>query len=223
VIIFDATRVVVNDMPVWPGDPPVRIEPISLPNEPAVARISLSSHAGTHVDAPAHFITGGATVESLPLATLIGPAWITEIVDGDPIDAARLEAAGIPGGTQRLLLRTRNSFVATGRDFDSNYASLAPDTAEWILRRGIRLVGIDGPSIEPFVAPGEPVHRALLGAGTVIIEGLALAGAPLGACEMICLPLPVRNGDGAPARVVLQTPGHGTKMAEDSATGADRE
>jgi arylformamidase len=78
--------------------------------------------------------------------------------------------------------------------------------AHWLLAHGIRLVGIDAPSIEPYISPGEPVHRALLGAEVVVIEGLVLAEIPTGACQLICLPLPVTGGDGAPARVVVIRP-----------------
>ena len=87
--------------------------------------------------------------------------------------------------------------------FDAGFVGFTAEGAHWLLAHDIRLVGIDAPSIEPYISPNEPVHLALLSAEVIVIEGLALAGVPAGACEMICLPLPVTGGDGAPARVIL--------------------
>jgi arylformamidase len=188
---------------VWPGDPPVGVARLGE-GLPAVSALSMSSHAGTHVDAPAHFIRGGATVDALPLEILVGRAWVAHWPGPGPITAAAMATAGIPQGAERLLIRTDNSNRAdAGVPFDPGFVALAADAADWLLVRGVRLVGIDGPSIEPFIAPGEPVHRALLAAGVVIVEGLALAEIAAGAYELICLPLRIAGCDGAPARVVL--------------------
>lgn len=200
-MIIDISQPLRAGMPVWPGDPPVAIDRL---NEglPAVSALRLGTHVGTHVDPPAHFVAGAATVDQLPLTTLIGPAWVAHLVGPGPITAALLAGAGVPPGTARLLLRTANSARASAI-FDPGYVALAPDAAEWLLARRIRLIGIDAPSIEPFDAAGEPVHHRLLGAGVIIVEGLALADVEPGAYELICLPLRIEGGDGAPARVVL--------------------
>jgi arylformamidase len=201
-VIYDLSRPISDGMTVWPGDPPVTVTRASEPHEPAVSRLSLGSHVGTHVDPPAHFFPGAATADQLPLDALIGPAWLADVEGGRELTAQDLDAARIPDGVTRLLLRTVNS--RTPADvFDTRFVGLAAGAAAWVLNRDLRLIGIDGPSIEPFDAPGEPVHRALLGAGVVIIEGLALRHAPGGACELICLPLLLAGGDGAPARVVI--------------------
>ena len=202
-IIYDISLPISELTPVWPGDPAVAIQR-PLDAGPWVSQISLGSHTGTHVDPPAHFIAGGATIDQLPLETLLGPAWVACVPEEKAITAAILTQANIPAGTTRLLLRTRNSEHLSGNlKFDPDFAALAPDAAGWLLAQGIRLVGIDGPSIELFATPGEPVHHALLGAGVVVVEGLALAAVPSGAYQLICLPLKVAGGDGAPARVVL--------------------
>ncbi len=198
--IVDITRPLHDGIPVWPGDPPVSLRPSA--SLPAVSQLSLSSHAGTHVDPPAHFVVGGRTVDTLPLETLLGPAWVAHLPGYAPITGAMLAAAAIPSAVTRLLLRTANSDrVAAG--FDPAFVGLAPDAAAWLLERQVRLVGIDGPSIEPFDATGEPVHHLLLGAGVIIVEGLALAGVAPGPWELICLPLRIAAGDGAPARALL--------------------
>ena len=111
-------------------------------------------------------------------------------------------AAAVPAGTTRLLIRTEDSAQAPAA-FDPTYVALAPDAADWLLEHGIRLVGIDTPSVDPFAASDFPVHRALLAEGVVIVENLALSGVAPGACELICLPLLLVGCDGAPARVIV--------------------
>jgi arylformamidase len=202
--IYDVTLTISGELPVWPDDPPVTIETTSRPGEPRVSRLSMSSHTGTHVDAPAHFLRGALTVDRLSLEVLIGPAWLADISGKAAITAAALQEAGIPPGTERLLVRTDNSQGhVQPTHFDVDFVGFTVDGANWLLAHGVRLVGIDAPSIEPYVSPGEPVHRALLAAEVIVIEGLALAGVSDGACQILCLPLPVADGDGAPARVIL--------------------
>jgi len=199
--LIDISQPVRAGMPVWPGDPPVTTTRLGEAL-PAISELRLSTHVGTHVDPPAHFIAGGVTVDQLPLDALVGPAWVAHIRGPGPITAAALAGADIPPATSRLLFRTDNS-EHPNTAFDPGYVALAPDAAEWLLARSIRLIGIDAPSIEPFDAAGEPVHHRLLGAGVIIVEGLALAVVEPGAYELICLPLRIAGGDGAPARVVL--------------------
>lgn len=204
-IFYDISLPISEESPVWPGDTPVTVA--RGDSLPMVTTFTLSSHAGTHVDAPAHFISGGTSVDRLPLDLLIGPAWVAHLPGPGPLTADQLSSAGIPEGPFRLLLRTDNSDRRAGRTgFDPDFVALAPDAAKALLARGVRLVGIDGPSVESYVASsggGAPVHHALLEAGVVIIENLALAGIAAGAYRLICLPLRLTGGDGAPARVIL--------------------
>jgi arylformamidase len=223
--LIDVTLPISDKLPVWPGDPPVYVTRVSddlLPDEgrrtkdgglhvtrvsgglPMVSGLSMSCHAGTHVDAPAHFLLGGVGVDALPLDVLIGPAWVVRFAGRGPLTASLLDEAAIPTGTARLLIRSGNSDRVV-EAFDPDFVALAPDAAAWLLDHGIRLVGIDGPSIEAYDAPGDPVHRALLAAGVIIVESLALAGVAPGAYELTCLPLRIAGCDGAPARVVLVT------------------
>lgn len=198
--ILDITQPLSEQTPVWPGDPPVEIARAG--GLPSVSRLTLGSHAGTHVDPPAHFLAGGLTADQLPLEILVGPAWVAHLPGPGPITPGRLSAARIPPNTQRLLLRTDNSGRCSPA-FDPDFVGIGLEAAEWLLGRGIRLVGIDGPSIEPFDSPGEPVHHALLGSGTVVVEGLDLAAVPAGPYELVCLPLRIVGGDGAPLRAIL--------------------
>ncbi|KAF0108284.1 MAG: putative metal-dependent hydrolase [Anaerolineaceae bacterium] len=206
--IHDITLTISPAMPVWPGDPPVTLEQIESMDRGAhanVTRLDMSAHTGTHVDAPHHFLNDGRTVENLPLDVLTGPALVVQLPNSlDLITAAALEAASIPAGTERLLLRTRNSDLWARRatDFFPSFVGISADGAEWLVRRGLRLVGIDYLSVAPF-QQSEPTHRILLAAGIVLLEGADLHTVPPGAYDLYCLPLKLLGSDGAPARAVL--------------------
>ena len=215
-VIIDISRPIGPDTPVWPGDPPVVVEPVARvrAGDPAdVSRLVLGTHTGTHVDPPAHFLPGGVTVDALPLDVLVGPAVVADFTAGGPIDAGALQSLALAAGTSRLLLRTAGG-VAPG----PTAGFVTADGARWLVERRMRLVGADTLSIEPAgagpaeesgeagEAPEYPVHRILLGAGVVIVEGLDLSATPAGSYELVCLPLRIAGGDGAPARAVLITP-----------------
>src|SRR5215204_2868969 len=156
--------------PVYPGDPAVAVERLSEAlggDRYALSRLTIGSHAGTHVDAPAHFIAGGATVDALPLEACIGAAVVLDVApSGDTIDIDQL--AGLPEGATRVLLRTGGPPIGG--------CALGVEAARALVRRGVRLVGIDALSVAPPGAPGA-VHHILLAAGVVILEGLDLSRA----------------------------------------------
>ena len=167
--------------------------------------ITMSSHTGTHIDAPRHFVEGGATVENLCLETLNGEVFVASVTDVETISAKELELAGLPEGVERLLLKTSNSdlwSLGCGT-FQKNFVALTLDGAEWLIRRGVKLVGIDYLSIQRFHDSNE-THRVLLGNGVIVVEGLNLAYVEAGSYELLCLPLPIVGAEGAPARVVLR-------------------
>ncbi len=194
-VILDISRPLSQATPVWPGDPPVIVEPVARveDGDPAVSRLALGTHTGTHVDPPAHFLPGTATVDALPLDVLMGPAVVAHF-DSAPIDGAALESMAFPEDAARVLLKT-----------GADAGAVTPDGARWLVERGVRLVGADTLSIEPETEE-YPVHRILLGAGVVIVEGLDLAAVAPGSYELVCLPLRIVGGDGAPARAVLIRP-----------------
>ena len=136
------------------------------------------------------------TVDQLPLELLYGPALVRDLGRAEAVDEAALEALDIPAGTRRLLLKSRNSLLWEDSAFRPDYVALTPGGARW-------LVGVDYLSIEAVGAPGFPVHHTLLGAGVVIVEGLDLREVPPGAYTLLCLPLRLAGGDGAPARALL--------------------
>ena len=208
--IYDVTVTISELMPVWPGDPRTRIQRVSSiadGDSCNVSRLELSSHTGTHVDAPYHFIQQGLTVDRLPLDLLMGPAFIAEMdgLEGNTIQVFDLARLHFPKDTTRLLLKTTNSYFWEDRlsEFEHGYVHLGPKAAEWLVRRGVQLVGVDYLSVEAFGSEEHRVHHTLLQAGVIIVEGLNLSRVPAGRCELMCLPLKIEGGDGAPARVLV--------------------
>lgn len=195
-------------MPVWDNESEVKVEPMSTvpPDISAVSYLSFGSHTGTHIDPPGHFVAGGARIDQLPLEAMIGPCVVREFDERYEITVKQLEAANIPEGTERLILKTPGSELWAQDEFTFDYTGLSLAGAEWCVRRGIRLVGIDYLSIERSdAATAFKTHVTLLEAGVVIVEGLDLRGVPEGEYELVCLPVKIQDGDGAPARAVLVT------------------
>jgi arylformamidase len=206
--VYDISLTISPELPVWPGDPKVKLERVNKIENGAnsnVSKLELSVHTGTHVDAPFHFLPGASTVESLPMDILTGNAQVVELPDSCAvIDASVVAAAGIKAGTQRVLFKTRNSqFWADNLpDFQTGFVGILVDGANLLVQLGVRLVGIDYLSISPY-KNSRPTHEALLKAGMVIVEGLDLSAVPAGEYLLVCLPLKLKGSDGAPARAVL--------------------
>jgi len=142
-------------------------------------------------------------VDQIPLDRLIGPALLVSFPDNvRAIGATELKAHDLRGRT-RILLRTRNSALLSQKQFAPDYTYLAPDGAEYLVDKGVELVGIDYLSIEQFHSGHHRTHRTLLAKSVVILEGLDLSAPPPGEYQLICLPLRIEGCDGAPARAVL--------------------
>ena len=205
---YDITLPFSDRLPPWPGEPkPVVERLLSLDRGDVanVSRVDSCVHYGTHMDAPLHFIDGGNGIEAMPVDGLIGPALVVHLPDADAITADLLDAQDIPGGTERILFKTRNSDLWNDLDheFFEDFVAVLPDGAEWLVEHGIRLAGIDYLSIETYHTEEFPTHKILLGAGMAIAEGLDFRAVEPGVYEMACLPMKVAGSDGAPARVVL--------------------
>lgn len=210
--LYDISLPVHPDMVIWPEHPPTVLQRFRKMEEGARCNLSwleMSTHSGTHVDAPHHFLNGETTIETLPLEALVGPAEVVAFPNYvDVINVELLEKAGIPLETRRLLCKTRNSTLwARGeREFDKDFISLTAEAAEWLVARGIRLVGVDYLSIARYLEPGGVTHLVLLGARVVIVEGLNLSSVPPGSYTLVCLPLKLVGGEAAPARAILMRP-----------------
>ena len=205
--ILDVSIPIHDAMTVYRGNPPVQVRPaMTLARDGvSLSELCLGSHTGTHVDAPRHFIRGGAGIDALDLDRFIGPAWVADLrAMRGGIGAGTLGAAAIPRRTARVLLRTRNSRLwHPARPFTTEFVYLAADGADWLLERGVRLVGIDYLSIEGFHVTGAPTHKRLLGAVVPIVEGLDLFRATPGRWQMAALPLRIEHGDAGLTRAVL--------------------
>jgi arylformamidase len=199
--------------PIFEGDPAFRVElaaSMAAGDICNVSRLELGAHTGTHLDAPSHFLDGAPASEAIPLDACIGPAWV---VDGTrlnrTIGAADIDGLDIPPDETRLLFKTPNSELWGKPGFQARFIALDGGAATRLVEHGVRLVGIDYLSIAPF---GDPVatHRALLGAGVVILEGTDLREVEPGPVELLCLPIRLIGSDGVPARALMRPrPGPG--------------
>jgi arylformamidase len=207
--LIDVSVPIRDAMTVYRGNPPVRIRPAMTLRKDGVnlSELCLGSHTGTHVDAPSHFIQGGKGIDRLDLQRFIGPAWVADLrrVRGG-ISAADLRRARIPRGSRRILMRTSNSRLwHPARRFQTGFVYLAADGADWMVERGVELVGIDYLSIEGYGISDAPTHKRLLGAGIPIVEGLDLFQVRPGRWQMAAFPLRIENGDAGLTRAVLWT------------------
>jgi arylformamidase len=204
---LDVTVPIRSHMLTWPGDPQVLIEPVTDVKTGAhfsVSRMTMSTHSGTHVDAPLHVFPEGEGIDRVPLETFIGQARVIEILDTVSIKREQLVHSKIKHG-ERLLFKTMNSRRTRHiNTFIQDFVHLSEDAAKYIVEIKPFLIGVDYLSISGFDNQGRIIHARLLKAGISIIEGLNLSAISPGEYDMICLPLLVHNGDGAPARVLLR-------------------
>jgi len=191
---------------VYPGNPDIDVslqQAVAKGAGANVSTIRFGSHTGTHADASRHFFDDGQPVDQIPLERLIGPALLVSFGDEvRAIGAAELKAHDF-GSHTRILLRTRNSALLAQKEFVRDYTYLAPDGAEYLVEKGVELVGIDYLSIEQFRSGHHRTHRTLLAKSVVILEGLDFSVPPPGEYQLVCLPLRIEGCDGAPARAVL--------------------
>jgi arylformamidase len=190
----------------WPGDKPFNIKRLRDMNKGHKNNLSvldMGAHSGTHMDAPFHFIADGMTIDKAPLDALIGPARIIEIKDKNLIKPEELARHKILRG-ERIIFKTKNSDILWEENkFKENFIYISIEAAEYLASKKIKLVGSDYLSVGGFHGDGGEIHRTLLGAGVLIVEGLKLFKVKPGKYDLICLPLKVFNADGAPARVAI--------------------
>ncbi len=201
--IIDISHLHSEQLAPWPGDTPFEFRFIARLRDGAscnVGKLTCSIHSGTHLDAPYHYEESGATIDALPPELFIGPARVfhaqgQEIINRDVF-------AGLDGrATPRVLVRT--NACDDKSIFPSRIPTLAPDVPTWLGRQGVRLFGVDVPSVDQLDSKTLPIHHALGAAKIMILENLDLRAAPVGCCELIALPLRLAGADGSPVRAVL--------------------
>jgi arylformamidase len=190
----------------WPGDPPFeiqRVHDMGKGDGANLSRIVMGTHAGTHIDAPSHFISNGKGADHMPLEAAVGPARIIEIFDQESVELDEIRKHRIKQG-ERILFKTRNSAHPWDNDdFTEDFVFISEEAASYLAERKLRLIGVDYLSVGRFKSGGV-THRALLEAGVWIIEGLDLSRVPPGKYDLICLPLRIVGGDGAPCRAIVR-------------------
>jgi arylformamidase len=169
-----------------------------------VSTMRMSVHCGTHADAPLHYVEGGGDAASLDLTAYLGPCRVIDVAAaGTPplVDPESLPAE-VLAGVQRVLLRTRPDHDATR--FDPDFTALGPAAAEILVAAGVRLVGIDTPSMDHAHSKDLAAHGVLARGRVHLLENLDLSGVPAGDFELLALPLRIVGGDAAPVRAVLR-------------------
>ena len=209
--IWDISRTLADDLAPWPGDTPFHFKltrQIPAGDVVNLGAISTSVHNGTHADARFHFEATGETMERAPLDIYLGPAMVVDLADqfagGDKtlieIDDLQPAAKSI-SEAPRLLIKTsvwRDSTI-----FPERIPVIAPDVADWLAAKGVRLLALDLPSVDAIDAKVLNNHFALARAGISIIESLDLSGVQAGAYHFAALPLKIAGADGSPVRALL--------------------
>jgi arylformamidase len=196
-----------DKMLAWPDDPQFRISRVmdlELGDSYTLSSLQLSSHTGTHVDAPLHYIERGMSIDLVPLDILIGKSRVIGVNSEDKICKNDISDKIIRKG-QRILFKTRNSnLLRNSEKFNENFVYLSKEAARFLVDCHVSLVGIDYLSVEEFKKTEDEIHHILLEAGIWIVEGLDLSEVVPGEYELNCLPLKLIGADGAPARAVLK-------------------
>ena len=203
--LYDISQPLRPDLPVWPGDTPFGLErtwvlegecPVN------VSRLTLSTHSGAHADAPLHFDPAGAAIDAVDLVPYLGPAQLLSVTEGPDRIAAGEVLPRLEPGTRRVLLRTFEAFPHDA--WPTHFRTPAPDLVEALGAAGVRLLGIDGPSLDPQDAKDLVSHQALGRWRMAVLEGLVLDGVPDGRYELIAPPLRLSGADASPVRALLR-------------------
>jgi arylformamidase len=203
-MLYDITPPISERLQVWPGDtPPAREVLLDMRrgDNLTLSTLRATAHLGAHADAPSHYGADAPAIHERPLDLYLGPCQVMRV----PVArAARVAPAMLPAAVDapRLLLATGT--YPDPEVFNTDFAALSPELVEMLHARGVRLIGIDTPSVDLFDSKDLPAHRACLRCDVAILEGLVLAGVPEGRYELIALPLRLVGFDASPVRAVLR-------------------
>ncbi len=203
--ILDISPCVDESLAVWPGDSPLVRRfagRIGEGDSSTTSSLTVSAHAGAHADAPGHVLCDGLMIDKVPLDVYVGKCQVMH-VKADPGGLVNLDMLVDPIEAPRLLLAT-GTYPDHSR-FSPDFAALEPDLIFFLQNRGVRLIGIDTPSIDSFTSHGLEAHHACMTCGIAILENLVLAHVPDGLYELIALPLKLVGFDASPVRAVLRT------------------
>jgi arylformamidase len=204
--LIDISPPIDTATPVWPGDTPVGIERvwrIEAGSPVNIARITLSPHTGAHTDAPLHYDANGAPIGSVALETYLGECRVIHCIGAAPLVTPDHVAGFLDGIPSRVLLRTYE--VVPLEAWDNNFCAVAPETIDLLARHGVKLIGIDTPSLDPQESKTMDSHQRIRANGMAILEGLILDATAPGDYELIALPLKFSTLDASPVRAVLRS------------------
>lgn len=202
--IIDISQVLRIGMPVWPGDTEYQFRLTWTKEESGsvnVGQVLLSTHTGTHIDAPYHFDNNGKKVHELDLSLYVGRCKVIHLMGRESIGAADLADVELKG-VKRVLIRTDSWTDPT--QFPETITYLKPDLAPYLAQKGVKLLGLDVPSVDPLDSKELRAHHALHQHGIHILEGAVLAEVAEGEYELIALPLALEGADGSPVRAMLR-------------------
>ncbi|WP_114521007.1 arylformamidase [Altererythrobacter sp. ZODW24] len=202
-VIHDISQRLRPNIPVWPGDTPFggkQTWKMAKGSPVNVSRLTLSTHTGAHADAPLHYSEGAPDIASVDLEPYLGECLVVDARLA--VDA--IEEVDLPNlnGAERVLFRTYDSFPHEA--WQAGFTAISADTIRWLALHGVKLVGIDTPSIDPQESKTMDAHKAVLAADIRVLEGLVLDDIEPGRYELIALPLPIVGGDASPVRAVLR-------------------
>lgn len=203
--LIDISQTLRPSLPVWPGDTSFSLEPTWTiePGCPVnVSRMTLSTHSGTHADAPLHYDTQGKTIAEVDPGIYVGECFVFDVrTASDLVQPSHFDLMKA-GGCERILFRTFDQFPHD--QWVSDYAAIAPETIDALNATGVKLVGMDGPSLDPETSKTLDAHNAAKRAGMAILEGLVLDDVAEGRYELIAPPLKIGGADAAPVRALLR-------------------
>lgn len=203
-MLYDLTPLISPRLAVWPGDTVAGRDvllDIARGDTVTLSTLKATVHLGAHADAPSHYDRDGATIESRDLSLYIGPCQVVRVAAAR---GSRVEPEQLPTVTEPRVLIATGTFQDPDQ-WNTDFAALSPRLVDALHERGVRLIGIDTPSVDPQESKDLPSHRAFLRHDMAILEGLVLDHVPEGRYELIALPLKLEGFDASPVRAVLRT------------------
>jgi len=205
--IYDLTAPITEKITVFPGDPEFKKELVcSLEKGQTfnLCHMQLGNHTGTHIDYPKHVIQDAKTSSDFPIEYLIGSGLIISVPDTEKSVTKEFVSELPILKSDIVFFKTANSKLSKEDKFTSKYVYIEADAAEELLKKGVKIVGIDYLSVDKYESEDLPVHKFLLSKEVLIVEGLELNNAPIGRCEILIVPVNIPNMDGLPVRVLAK-------------------
>ncbi|MFC6669623.1 arylformamidase [Marinobacterium aestuariivivens] len=204
--IWDISQTLRQGLPVWPGDTAFESEPHWVLDDGCpvnVGRFRLSTHSGTHADAPLHYDADGLPIAGVALETYIGPCVLIDVTAAEGLVRPEHIVYQLPERVERVLLRTFRQFPH--ERWEPDFTAIDAAAVELLAERGARLIGVDSPSLDPQESKAMAAHQAVRRNRMAILEGLVLDGVPTGHYELIAPPLKLNNLDASPVRALLRS------------------